>query len=373
MILSRLILQNFRNYTSADFTFKDGVTFIVGPNTAGKSNIIEAIYLLSYGKSFRTEKDEQMLAFGHQVARVKGKKVGEEESILEVVLAEGSLSGKTNFMKKYLVNDLPKRRADFAGHLQILLFDPTDLDIVTGSPSLRREFLDEVLEQTDRDYRQALITYTKALRQRNALLHHARETGIRQEKQFAYWDELLIRTGTIITTKREAFIVYLNEKNKALFICSASYDHSIISEERLAQYKEAELGAGVTLVGPHRDEVKMFMGNEAREDRELKSFGSRGQQRLAIVQLKLLQLQYLQEYLQEKPILLLDDIFSELDEGHIKHILEVVGEQQTIITTTHKEFIEQAGIRDAEVIEISDTNNTKESMRMMRIESKKKE
>src|SRR3989344_9005588 len=163
MILQRILLQNFRSYNSADFRFHEGVNFIVGPNTSGKSNLIEAIYLCSLGKSYRTEQDEQLVSLSQDIGRVKASisKNGDEKIRLEVTLAQGSVAGKTSFIKKYLVNDIAKRRADFAGILPVLLFEPSDLDLVSGSPGLRREFLDEVLEQTDRDYRQNLLTFTK--------------------------------------------------------------------------------------------------------------------------------------------------------------------------------------------------------------------
>ncbi len=358
MILQRLLLQNFRSYDSADFTFTKGLNFIIGPNTAGKSNIMEAIYLLSSSKSFRTEKDNQLLQFHKQVSHVKGKIILEENEseILEVILSDGSVTGSSIFSKKFLRNGVPKRRIDFTGTLRALLFDPTDLDVISGSPSLRREFLDEVLEQTDLGYRKAVITFTKALRHRNALLQSARETGFRQEKQFSYWDELLIANGTAIHDKRAAFITYLNAQPQTLFPFSLVYDHSIISEERLLQYRDAESGAGVTLVGPHRDDIQVMMRGEGGEYIAVKAYASRGQQRLAVVQLKLLQLQYMREQSQsptgDRPVLLLDDIFSELDSRHINHVLNVVKDQQTIITTTHKEFIDHIAPTDANVIEL---------------------
>ena len=119
--------------------------------------------------------------------------------------------------KKFLVNGVAKRRVDFAGHFLAVLFSPQDLEIIVDSPSLRRNFLDQILEQVDRNYRVAVIAYTKALRQRNALLEQARETGLRNEKQFEYWDNLVIENGNIITAKREEFINFLNSSAKDIF------------------------------------------------------------------------------------------------------------------------------------------------------------
>jgi DNA replication and repair protein RecF len=354
MLISRLLLHNFRSYESGDFTFHPDVTFVVGANTIGKSNLIEAIYLLTQGKSFRTERDNQMVRFGNAVSRVKAEIVTEdkESKILEVVFAEPAATGGM-FSKRYFINGLPKRRADFADVFHALLFEPSDLDIISGSPTLRRDFLNEVLEQTDKEYRHALLTYTKALRQRNALLQRTKETGIRQEKQFSYWDEIIIQTGAVVTASRAAFVNYLNTQKKELFPVSILYDRSQVSRERLDQYKEEEVAASATLVGPHRDDIIIYMGeNTSQEELLLKSFGSRGQQRLAVLQMKLLQLSYMHNKLTEKPILLLDDIFSELDEAHIRYILSVVKNQQTIISTTHEEFIPTAKNPRGYVIEL---------------------
>jgi DNA replication and repair protein RecF len=333
-VLKSISLQNFRSYEKKEFSF-NGITLIVGPNTSGKSNLVEAIYLLSSGKSFRTDKDTQMLKYDEEVGRVSGK-INDNE--LEVLITNGQVNGGSQY-KKFLVNGVAKRRVDFAGKLLVVLFSPQDLEIIIESPSLRRNFLDEVLEQADRNYRVALIAYTKALRQRNALLEMTRETGLRNGKQFEYWDNLVIENGNIITNKREEFINFLNSSAKDIFDCVVEYDKSVISKERLAQYEREEVASGVTLVGPHRDDFIILMFNGGTTAHNVKFYGSRGQQRLAILQLKMLQLLFIEESLGERPLLLLDDIFSELDGEHINLILSEIGKQQTIITTTHEEFI----------------------------------
>jgi DNA replication and repair protein RecF len=354
MLLQTLSLQNFRSYKQAKFDFSPDTTFIVGENTAGKSNLIEAIGFLSSGRSFRAEKELQVIRFGEEVARIKGSVTGEDTEILEAVFAFlPSQNGEPYFQKRYLVNEIPKRRFDFAGILPSVLFTPEDLEIIIASPSVRRNFLDAVLEQTDREYRLALSAYTKALRQRNALLELARETGRRNAEQFSYWDELLIRNGQLVSGKRASFIAFLNAAEKPLLPFTVHYDHSKISSERLAQYEQAELGAGVTLVGPHRDDffVTIPVGSE---ERNVRSFGSRGQQRLVVLQLKLLQIQFMEERLGERPLLLLDDIFSELDSAHIAHVLGLIGSQQTIITTTHEEFLESVPKHTGTVIHLKE-------------------
>ena len=306
MILQRLVLQHFRSYPQVTFDFSPQTTIVIGPNTAGKSNLIESIFLLSTGKSFRADKDVQMIAFGSSLARVKGLVLdGGEKETLEVVVSQLTASEQgRSFSKKFLRNGVPKRRVDFAGVLPALLFVPSDLDIITNSPSHRRSFLDNVLDLVDREYRLATTAYTKALRQRNALLEMARETGIRNDQQFSYWDDLLIQNGNYMTQKREEFLQYCNEQKKDLVDFTIVYDKSTISRERLDQYRSAESGSGVTLVGPHRDDFYV----ELEKGRDVRHFGSRGQQRLVVLQLKLLQLSFIEKQIGQRPLLLLDEI-----------------------------------------------------------------
>lgn len=348
MQLTHLSLQNFRSYAKSSFTFSQDLTVIVGPNTAGKTNLLEAITLLAKGKTNRAEKDTQAVRFDSEIARVKGIV---DVTDLEVVLTNGVVAGVAAPLRRFLVNGVPKRRVDFASHFSVVSFAPADLDIVIGSPSQRRAFLDDALEQVDRQYRIAHITYTKALRQRNALLDRAKETGQRFEQQFAYWDELLITHGQYISQSRETLIDYINDAAKDVFSLRLTYDHSKISKERLLQYKTAEAGSGVTLVGPHRDDMLIDM-SVAKEWRNVKAFGSRGQQRLAILQLKMLQLAFMEEKNAQRPLLLLDDIFSELDSGHIALVQSLLDKQQTIMTTTHKEFLDKKILNVAGVVEL---------------------
>jgi DNA replication and repair protein RecF len=348
MYLKQISLQNFRSYAKEAFNFSQNTTLIIGPNTAGKSNLIEAIFFLVTGRSFRIDKDEELIKFGKEVARIKAKV---DEVGLEVVIAKGGVGGSLRPFKKYLVNGVSKRKVDLVGNFFAVLFAPNDLEIIILGPSKRRDFIDNILIQTDRDYRLAIGFYEKGLRIRNALLHKAKETGRRQDKEFAYWDILLITQGQKITKKREDFIKYLNDAKKDILDFKIFYDKSPISQERLLQYKEAEVGAGLTLVGPHRDDFVINL-TKKNEDHDIKFFGSRGQQRLAILQLKILELDYIELKTGIRPTLLLDDIFSELDEGHIHLVLNMIGGQQTIMTTTHEEFVPKRLLKQVAVIEL---------------------
>ena len=354
-MLKSIYLQNFRSYEKSEFKFNEDLTVIIGPNTSGKTNIIESVFLLATGKSFRAEKDTDMIGFGKDLARVKGKV---RDVNLEVIITNGNLGGGKSHFKKFLVNEVAKRKVDFVENFAAVLFSPEDLEIIVDSPSIRRKFLDNVLEQVDREYRLAFTAYSKALRQRNALLEKTRETNTRNEKQFEYWDNLVIENGNLITKKRQEFIDFVNNEAKDIFDFATFYDKSEISKQRLLQYKEAEIAAAVTLVGPHRDDFSVSMFNNTRKTtHDVKSFGSRGQQRLAILQLKILELLYIEKKLGFRPVLLLDDIFSELDEGHISLVLEMINLQQTIITTTHEEFIPSGILKKMQVIKLTKEKN----------------
>ena len=314
MLLDKIVLQNFRSYGKAGFEFEK-VTTVVGENGAGKSNLIEAIYLLATGKSFRAEVDYEMVRYEQSNARVKGLVEGED---LEVLLTDGSMQGAR---KRYFVNGVAKRQIDFVGRLRAVLFGPADMELVTGSPSGRRRYLDMVISQMDREYRRSLISYEKGLRQRNKLLDLIRD-GMASRSQLFFWDKLLIKNGQYLTDKRGDFLI------KTGF----EYDKSEISEARIKQYEMEEVAAGSTLVGPHRDDfVLMFKG------RDVSKYGSRGEQRMSVWWLKQCEI----KYLGGDPVLLLDDIFSELDHKHREEVVEYVKKYlgQVILTSADEHLV----------------------------------
>jgi DNA replication and repair protein RecF len=215
--------------------------------------------------------------------------------------------------------------------------------------------MDDILEQVSNEYRRSLLDYTRALRQRNALLEHIRETGRRMEEQLTYWNEMLIENGQFITTQREALLQFLQNADHDLFPYVLGYDKSVISDERLEQYKDQEIAAANTLVGPHRDDIVISMQTKG-ESRvlDVRYFGSRGQQRLAILELKRMQIQFIEKHTGIKPLLLLDDVFSELDQGHIDIVLGMIGKQQTVITTTHEEFVKTIFEKKMKVVKLQE-------------------
>jgi DNA replication and repair protein RecF len=363
MFIKSINLQNFRSFSKREFKFSKATTLIFGPNASGKTNLLEAIYLLAAGKSFRADLESEMISYGQELSRIKGQiiKGGEEEVGLEIILTTGTVQNEKVAHKKWLINGVSKRQADFVGNLRVVYFGPEDLELVTDSPSMRRKFLDLVLIQVDREYGRAALSYEKGLRARNKVLDAIRETGAPRTQLF-FWDQLLIKNGDLITKRREELIGFINNLqlsafSKQLGVFHLEYDKSVISPQRLEQYKEEEVLAGATLVGPHRDDFRFEIRSASRRTkleirRNLSAYGSRGEQRLAILWLKICELAFVKEKSGELPVLLLDDIFSELDKNHRKIVWEVVGDQQTVITTADIAQIEKKRLEKVEIIEL---------------------
>jgi len=353
-MIKGVVLKNFRNFKEKIIKFSPKTTVIVGPNASGKTNILESLYLLSTGKSFKAKIEEEMISYSEEIGRVMGKTIGEDK--LEVVLTRGQINVGSSreekvARKRLLVNGVGKRLVDFAGNSKVVLFGPWDLDLITESPSIRRKFLDSVLSLVDREYRRALLSYEKGLRRRNKILYRIREEGV-SRSNLLFWDKLLIKNGDYISNARNDFIEFINLSkplNETLF--QIEYDRSAISEGRLDQYKNEEVFAATTLVGPHRDDFIVKTKNKKNEkERELDRYGSRGEQRMGVLWLKLSELAFVEEKSNEKPTLLLDDIFSELDHEHRGIVMRVVKGQQTIITTADPHFVEKN--KKVEIIKI---------------------
>jgi DNA replication and repair protein RecF len=348
-MITKVNLNNFRNFDKKDFKFSEKVTIIVGPNAAGKTNILESLYLLSSAKSFKAKVETEMINYSQDLARVNGQLLSGIE--LQLVITRGLIDigaerPEKVARKKLSVNGVGKRMVDFAGNFKTTFFGPQDMDLVTESPSLRRRFLDSVLSQADREYRRCLLSYEKGVRQRNRLLWRIREEGV-PRSQLLFWNTLLIKNGDYISKKRAEFIDYVNDqddgdssKDYSLF-----YDRSVISEGRLEQYSREEVAAATTLVGPHRDDFTFFEGK-----RNLASYGSRGEQRMGVLWVKMSELNFIEEVTSERPTLLLDDIFSELDHEHRGMVVKLSGRQQTIITTADQHYIDD--ITSADIISL---------------------
>ena len=238
-MLKGISLSGFRNFKRKTIKFSNKTTVIVGPNASGKTNILESVFLLSTGKSFKAKVEEEMVNHQVEVARVKGKtKTGPE---LEVILTRGEITVGENPektekapRKKLLVNGVSKRLIDFAGNLKVVLFGPWDLDLVTESPSIRRNFLDAVISQVDREYRRASLSYEKGLRRRNKILLRIREEGI-SRSNLLFWDKLLIKNGDYLSSRRREFIDFVNATG------SLDGQSFLMSEKRSSLFLEREI------------------------------------------------------------------------------------------------------------------------------------
>jgi len=354
--LSRLELSNFRNYAELDLTLELGLTVLFGQNAQGKTNVLEAIYLLSSGSSYRAASDKEVIRWGapesERVARVTGWS-GELE--LQVLVPDMPGLGT----KRVLLNGAGKRLADFVGRLPAVFFGPEQLDLVTGSPSHRRSYLDGALSQTDRTYFRALSVYNRALHQRNQLLKQFRERELNPE-ELVYWDLQLVEAGSVISQRRAVCLRQLaglaaeHHQQLApgggelalayetkLFRGEGGWERLLTattselqSEFRrwLAIEADREMAQGTTVVGPHRDDLLLSLNGQSVD-----KFGSRGQQRTVALALKLAELDLIREHTGETPILLLDDVLSELDEARRAALREVIrSHEQVLLTTTER-------------------------------------
>lgn len=338
MFLKKLNLTNFRNYANLELNFDQRSTIFVGNNAAGKSNILEAVYLLSTTKSLRAQTEDELIKKGEEFAKVEGF-AGEFE-LLAII---NRPSKDVLFKKKMMVNGIGRRTVDFIGHLPAVIFYPSDINMVTGAPSLRRWHLDLALSQIDADYKKALTLYEQFLQARNKVLKRIRE-GQGRADELTYWTGGLVNQGKVISNKRKDFFEYINFLEKGLGKFRFEYLQSEVTIEKLAEINGREIAVAATLIGPHRDDFDILL-----EDRNLAHFGSRGEQRTATLAFKLAELEYMAKILGTRPILLLDDIFSELDVSHRAHVVEVVSKQQTVIATVElenipKEFLDSARI-----------------------------
>lgn len=338
MQIDTLELVDFRNYVRRTIELGPEVNAIWGNNACGKTNILEAVYMLATGESFRAKRTEEMVRFGQEWGKVRA--VVDREIELSVMVSAGVINGKSTVKKRFFVEGVPKRKGDFVGLLKAVVFRPEDLDLMSGSPSIRRDFMDKVLSQQNSEYRRGLLIYEQALRRRNKILMQIRE-GEANRYALAYYDQLLIKHGGVLQDERQKFVEYVNmlwAKSEMFVNMRVELDMSIISEDRLKQYEVQEVQVGHTLVGPHKDDWVIW--EKGVNDRNLSLYGSRGEQRMAILALKVGELYYLEKDTDSKALLLLDDVFSELDETHKIEVSRIMKGRQVILTTAIRDEIE---------------------------------
>lgn len=305
---------------------------MVAQNGQGKTTILEALYLLTQGQSFRADKTVEMLRFGQDLARVYG--LTDDQTKLGLTLTGGFVNGRKAPTKLYTLGEAKKRQKDFVGQFLSVCFRPEDLRLIEGSPARRRDYLDAPLSLVSEVYRGALKNYQATLLRRNKLLTAIRE-GEASPTELPYWNDNLLEYGTIIHDHRQRYLDFVNQEVPFWLDFQLLYDHSTVTPERLEKYRAAEIASGHSLIGPHKDDIDIqFAFGGASEPKSLLTYGSRGQHRMAVLWLKLAELQFLHSQTQQQPVLLLDDILSELDAQAQQMVIDLTSQQQTIITTT---------------------------------------
>jgi len=336
--LSKLILENFRSYHHTDFEFNPKINLILGPNGSGKTNILEAIYFLSCGKSFRSSSLSQLINWEKTFTSVQGTL---NENSLETQLIKDP--SKISLSRKFIIDQVVTTRPKYLGIIKAVVFEPEDIRLVTGSPTRRRDYLDSVFTATEWRYAQALSQYHRALKHRNELLDLIHE-GRNQRSELYYWDQSLIKNADIVHTFRRNFVrsinsFFQNHSFSEIQVLSLNYHPSILTQEKLEKNYSLDLNFGYTQAGIHRDDFSFDNSVFSAPDKNLAFWGSRGQQRLAVLALRLGQINYLEETYSQKPILLLDDIFSELDSEHRQLVVDICHKYQTIFTSAEESVI----------------------------------
>lgn len=341
MLIQSLDGKDFRNYKKLSLTFGEKINIFYGDNAQGKTNILEAIYLMGTTKSHRGSKDNEMLRFLQQEAHLRMKLIKNDvPHQIDMHLRKHKGKGIA------IDGDIIRRSAELIGFTNMVFFSPEDLGIVKNSPGERRRFMDIELCQLDRTYLYAYTCYKRALQERNSILKQA---YYRKDllDTLDIWDEKLLEYGIQIILKRQQFIEELKEIAVSVHSHLSNgkehleliYQPSASAEEfrkKLINTKERDMAQCQTNIGPHKDDILMKLSQQ-----DLRRFGSQGQQRTAALSLKLAEITLVKKKIGDNPILLLDDVLSELDKSRQMHLLEAIQGIQTFITCTGVDEIQQ--------------------------------
>jgi len=342
MYIDTLGLLQYRNYEKADIKFSHGINILYGDNAQGKTNVLEAIYMLATTKSHRGNRDKEIIGFNYEEAHIRADIIKNDMS------RRVDMHLRKNKSKGVAIDQIPiKKSAELLGLMNVILFSPEDLMIIKESPAERRRFIDMELCQLSRIYYNYLSQYNKVLNQRNNLLKQI-SFDRQMVDMLSVWNDQLIDYGNKVILEREKFISMLNViikdihekltvgKEKLTLI----YDKNIHEDEfgdELLRKQDMDIRYQSTQVGPHRDDI-IFMVN----DIDVKKYGSQGQQRTVALSLKLAEIELVKQIIHDNPILLLDDVMSELDANRRDALLESISDIQTIITCTgYDDFIKK--------------------------------
>src|SRR5690625_4890141 len=364
MYLKELQLKHFRNYESLDIKFDNSINVIIGENAQGKTNLLEAIYLLAFSKSYRTANDKELIQWNEEFAKITGKLVKENAKPLPMELIYHSQG------KKAKINHLEQKRlSEFIGTMNVVMFAPEDLALVKGSPQVRRRFINMELGQIAPTYIYHLGQYQTILKQRNHLLKQIQQQKTNDHLMLNILTEQLAQHAAILIKKRFEFLHLLKkwaiplheEISRHMEKLAIDYLSSVkvleddeeekLEHKYLESFKEIEsneIKRGTTLIGPHRDDL-MFKIN----GKDVRLYGSQGQQRTTALSLKLAEIDLIYNETGHYPILLLDDVLSELDDYRQSHLLNTIhGKIQTFVSTTTIDGIDHETIGKASLYEV---------------------
>jgi DNA replication and repair protein RecF len=354
--IKALKLQNWRSHKDFEFEF-NVITVLVGPTAIGKTNFLEAVYYLSTGKSFRA-KDENLIGWDEQFTRLDGEIVNSEGAKGIAVILESINSRAKKTVK---IKDQKVASAKLLGELSSVIFTPEEIELISNLPEARRRYLNLVISQSDRKYAINLLHFKKALEQRNALLRRIKE-GQARASELEVWDGKLAEYAEYLIIARDSFITEIN-KTVSGHYRKLSGDKEELQLEylpsinprggwsgivlSLTQNRENDIFARVTTKGPHRDDFAFKI-----DGRNVLTFASRGELRTIILALKMAELDFIEKVRGERPVLLLDDVYSELDAARRDLLSQLLSQQQTIITTTDLDHVSKKVLEKARVIKL---------------------
>lgn len=364
MYIEELSLRHYRNYESLHVVFENGVNVILGENAQGKTNVMESIYVLAMAKSHRTSNDKDLIRWDEEYGKIEGRIHKRNGPLpMQLVISKKGKKAKINHIEQ-------TKLSQYIGNMNIVMFAPEDLTLVKGSPQVRRRFIDMELGQVSPRYMHDLSRYQKVLQQRNHYLKQLQTRKQKDETMLLVLTEQLIELAASITEKRLEFVQLLQSWAQPIhksisrgleeltIIYKPSIDH--VSEttnlskmieaynEKFDKIKVREIERGVTLFGPHRDDL-IFQVN----GKDVQTFGSQGQQRTTALSLKLAEIDLIHSVVGEYPILLLDDVLSELDDYRQSHLLNTIqGKVQTFVTTTNVDGIDHQTLKQAATYEV---------------------
>ncbi|MCT2535517.1 DNA replication/repair protein RecF [Aquibacillus koreensis] len=365
MHIHDLTLTNYRNYDQLHLQFDDKINVIIGENAQGKTNLMESIYVLAFSKSHRTPRDKELIQWDKEYAKIVGSVYKRKRSFpLEIQMTTKGKKAKLNHIEQ-------RRLSDYIGAINVVMFAPEDLNLVKGSPQIRRRFIDMEIGQIQPIYIYHLGQYLKILKQRNHLLKDFRRNLHADRTMLRVLTDQLVEHAAIIVEKRFTFLKLLRKwatpihegisrglesleilYNASLDVSEGDNREKITSiyKQKFEDVEEKEIERGSTLVGPHRDDLIFYVNGK-----DVQTYGSQGQQRTTALSLKLAEIELIHNEVGEYPILLLDDVLSELDDYRQSHLLHTIqGKVQTFVSTTSVDGINHEALAKAELFKVKD-------------------